>query len=177
MKTGCVIVSYNVPKIISRAVKSIKPHVDDIIVVDHSERSNPAYGEADRLGVKVIHTRHNYGHGPGLDTGIRRLKTDYVVTMDSDCMLKDPAILKRMKLKMTDGVYGVGYVIDRLGINYLHPYFAMINRRAYLKYKSFVNHGAPCVEAMKSIHGKMKVININMDGVFHEHRATRERKR
>lgn len=177
MKTGCVIVSYNVPKIITRAVKSIKPYVDDVIVVDHSDIHNPAYKEADKLGVRVIHTGRNRGHGPGLDIGIRKLETDYVITMDSDAYIKDPDIIKRMKSKMNDDVYGVGYVIDRLGIDYLHPYFALISRKAYLRYSPYINHGAPCLDAMKSIHGKMKVINIKMDGVCHEHRATRERKR
>jgi glycosyltransferase involved in cell wall biosynthesis len=63
MCVGCVIVSYNIPGLITRAVKSIKDHVDEIIVVDNSSRNNVAYKEADSLGVKVRHTLKNMARG------------------------------------------------------------------------------------------------------------------
>ena len=175
MQIGCIIVSYNVPGIITRAVKSIKPYVDEVLVIDHSQRKNKAYSETDKLGVKVLHTNRNLGHGPGMDRGIKDLKTEYVIVMDSDTVVKDGSIIKDMLSMMRPDVYGVGKAIERLGVNYLHPAFAMIRRSSYLKYAPFVNHGAPCKDAMASISGKMKVIDINMNKVWHERRRTRER--
>lgn len=182
MKTvGCVIVSYNVPEIIGRAVNSIKDYVDEVLIVDHSKEHNPAYKEADDLGVSVIHTHKNTGHGRGMDTGIRAIDTDYVIIMDSDAVVKDGSIIKDMKTMLDDNdkVYGVGDIPPNVSrwikAPYLHPYFAMIRRDAYLKYEPFVHHAAPTHKAMKSIKGKMKVIAINMDRVWHEHRRTRER--
>lgn len=177
MKTGCVIVSYNVPGIVTRAVNSIKEYVDKIVIIDHSDIRNPAYKEVDKLGVKVIHTGHNGGHGPGLDKGIRMLDTDFVITMDSDTSVKDASIINDMKALMGENIYGVGLVIKRKGVDYLHPYFAMIRKEYYLKHVPFVDHGAPCHKAMSDINGKMKVLNIDMSRVYHEHRATRQRKR
>lgn len=175
MQIGCVIVSYNVPGIITRAVKSIKPYVDEVIIIDHSQSKNKAFGEADKLGVKVLHTHRNLGHGPGMDMGIKRLNSDYVIVMDSDTQVKDGSIVSDMLDMMEPDVYGVGRVIERLGVSYLHPYFAMIRRSSYLMYEPFVNHGAPCKDAMQSIHGKMEVIDMDMSKVWHEHRRTRER--
>lgn len=175
MQTSCVIVSYNVPSIITRAVKSIKPFVDEVIVIDHSQRQNKAYQEADTLGVTVLHTHRNLGHGPGMDMGIKRSNSEYVIVMDSDTEVKDGSIVRDMIDMMEPDVYGVGRVIERMGVNYLHPYFALIRRSSYLKYKPFIHHGAPCKDAMRSIHGKMRVIDMDMSRVWHEHRRTRER--
>jgi hypothetical protein len=59
---------------------------------------------------------------------------------------------------MDSETYGIGWITtigndgfdfgtpDRghvIPIPYLHPYFAMINVRQYMKYKPFVHHGAP----------------------------------
>ena len=177
MRVGCVIVSYDVPEIISRAVNSIKGHVDEVIVIDNSSPRNPAYREADTLGVTVLHTGRNIGHGPGMDMGINKLNTEFVIVMDSDTVVKDPSIIDDMKKLMADDVYGVGRVIQRMGVDYLHPYFAMIRKEYYLRHKPFINHGAPCCEAMADIKDKLKVIGIDMGKVWHEHRRTRERKR
>lgn len=174
-KVGCVIVSYNVPGIITRAVKSIQPYVDEVIIIDHSQRDNKAYAEADELGVQVLHTHRNLGHGPGMHMGIKNLNTEYVIVMDSDTEVKDGSIVQDMISMMKPGVYGVGRVIERLGVNYLHPYFAMIRRSSYLKYAPFIHHGAPCKDAMASIWGKMEVVDMDMSKVWHEHRRTRER--
>jgi GT2 family glycosyltransferase len=182
MKTvGCVIVSYNVPEIVTRAVNSIRDYVDEVLIIDHSKGHNPAYKEADSLGVSVKHTHKNTGHGPGMDMGLRMIETDYVIVMDSDVVVKDGSIVKDMKaiLDNDDKVYGVGEISPNVSkwvkAPYLHPYFAMIRRDVYLKHEPFIHQAAPTGKAMRSIKGKMKVVNIDMSRVWHEHRRTRER--
>jgi hypothetical protein len=96
--------------------------------------------------------------------------------MDTDAMVKDASIISDMKSLMKDNIYGVGRVIKRKGVDYLHPYFAMIRKEYYLKFKPFVSHGAPCHEAMSDINGKLSVINIDMSRIRHEGRGTRGRK-
>ena len=84
--------------------------------------------------------------------------------MDSDAELTDPKVIDRMKERMDRDVYGVGYVIKRKDIDYLHPFFAMIRRKSYMQYHPFIDHGAPFCRAMFDIHGKMRVVNIMIEG-------------
>jgi len=185
MSIGCVIVCYNTPKIITRAVNSIRNYVDQVIVIDNSDVNNPAYAECETLGVDVVHTNANIGHGPGLNKGIEYIKTDYVICMDSDAVLNDHKVIKEMQ-KALNGkdVYGAGLVITTNktghnaveGIDYLHPYFCMFKRSVFNMHTPFINHGAPFIRTMNEIDGKLKVIDI--EGItykcWHEHRRTRE---
>ena len=82
MKIGCVIVSYNVSGIITRAVESIKPYVDKVVVIDHSQKTTKAYEEADKLGVMVRHTKSNRGQGPGLHMCIKMLSCEKIKLID-----------------------------------------------------------------------------------------------
>jgi glycosyltransferase involved in cell wall biosynthesis len=186
---GCVIVNYNTPEIITRAVNSIKNHVNHVIIVDNSEQNNPAYDECDELdlmnhNVLCIHTNTNLGHGRALNKGIEFLKTDYVICMDSDAVLHDYRVIDEM-IKALEGkdVYGAGLVVTTdnsgrnkdTGIDYLHPYFCMFKRSVFNLHSEFIHHGAPFIRTMNEIAGKLKVFNIpNMsDKVWHEHRRTR----
>jgi GT2 family glycosyltransferase len=177
-KVGCVIVSYNVPEIISRAVNSIRDYVDEVVIIDSSSKDSPAYKEADSLGVTVKHTEKNVGHGNGLDMGIRMLDTEYVIIMDSDAEVKDGTIVQDLLNLMEDDVYGVGKTFDNIsrwvGAPYLHPYFALIRRSSYLKYHPICNGAAPTAKAMQSIKGKMRVVSTDMSKVWHQNRATRD---
>lgn len=193
-----IIVNYNTPEIITRAVESIKNHVPFITIVDGSDKANPAYSECDLLSlnysssffsepsiIKVIHTHVNIGHGPGLNIGIQKAKTPYIIVMDSDAVLREPSVISEMYNSIQgDNVYGAGLVVnvtdagttDPKGkYKYLHPYFAMFKKDTFNKYAPFINHGAPWLRTMKEINGKMDVVNIDniQKKVWHEHRRTR----
>jgi GT2 family glycosyltransferase len=181
------VVCYNTEEIISRAVNLVREHVDKVVIVDNSDVNHPAYEECDGLGeydnVEVVHTYANVGHGPGLNIGIEKLNTEYIVCMDSDAYVLDSGVLKDMREALEeDNVYGCGLVVTTdnkgfnrdYGIDYLHPYFCMMKRTTFDKHHPFINHGAPFIRTMNEINGKMKVVNIpNIDKrVFHEHRRT-----
>ena len=192
-----IIVNYNTPGIITRAVKSVS-HLDDVMcvdIIDNSDKNNPAYKECDKLSivdytkqdwVAVHHTHKNIGHGPALNIGVERAKTNAIIVMDSDAVLIDPSLLQEMYDAIQDeDVYGAGLVVrvnDSGGTdpngkyNYLHPYFAMFWKYDFLQYSGFINHGAPWLKTMKEIHGKQRVVNIPdiQKKAWHEHRRTRQ---
>jgi len=191
-QTTAIIVNYNTPEIISRAVNSIKNYVDCVVIVDNSDKTNPAYAECDSLiestpkaYVKVIHTGENIGHGPALNIGIKDAQTDKIIVMDSDAVLIDPYVIVEMtEAIQPENVYGAGLVVDVNDAGttvpngqfpYLHPYFAMFWKYDFLKYSGFINHGAPWLRTMKEIKGKMQVVNIHdiQKKAWHEHRRTR----
>jgi GT2 family glycosyltransferase len=187
---GCVVVNYNTPKIISRAVNSIKDHVDNIIIIDGSTKGNKSFLECDNLmknnkNVLTIHTEKNIYHGPGLNKGIDSLDNEYIICLDSDAVLRDIKLIKEMKdILLDDNVYGCGFVInvddagdtvnDKNSTPYLHPYFCMFKLSIYKKYSGFINHGAPFMRTMKQIKGKMKLVGIKniLERCWHEHRRT-----
>lgn len=194
---GVVTVVYNTPGLITRAVRSIQPHVGRVLVIDNSDIENETYGECDRLQnlprVKVIHTGRNLFHGPGLCFGISNLLTPYIICMDSDTELKDPGLLSEMKLTLQDeGVYGVGRVEqadpktgqwlnttqnpELRGLDYLHPYFCMFRRETYYKHPPFIHHGAPAIRTMKAIAGQLRVVDIPdiMDRCLHDRKGTHQ---
>ena len=194
-----IIVNYNTPGIISRAVNSIcfDENVMTTYIVDNSDVGSPAYNECDLIAsksgqwpsladIKVIHTGKNIGHGPGLNMGIEKTQTDCIIVMDSDAVLVDHTVIEEMHEAIQDeNVYGAGMVVrvDNNGgnkkngeIEYLHPYFAMFRKYEFLQHSPFINHGAPWLRTMKEISGIKKVINIpEIDKkVWHEKRKTRE---
>jgi hypothetical protein len=63
------------------------------------------------------------------------------------------------------------------GIKYLHPYFALINKEMYKRFKPFYHHGAPCLNAMKDINNKglqNKLIHFDLEKyIKHLGRGTR----
>ncbi|MFO7939790.1 MAG: glycosyltransferase family 2 protein [Bacteroidales bacterium] len=177
---GVVIVCYNTPGIISEAVNSIYKYVDEVFIVDNSD--NDCYKECDKLSVKtdnvrVKHTNKNIGHGPGLNIGVSHLDTEYIICMDSDAVLIDPKVIKEMKQALRPGVYGSGKVLIVIdNIRYLWLPFCMFRKETFLEYSPFIHGGAPFLQAMKDIRGKMKIVQIpGFDKkVSHQGRATRK---
>lgn len=186
-----IIVCYNTPNIITNAVDSIIEYVNELIIVDNSDKKNDAYFECDILyqkydNLKVIHTEKNIGHGPGLNLGVKNVNTEYFICMDSDAKLLDNNLLEEMikTLEKDKNVYGCGKIIKQYvnlngkikKIDYLYLPFCMINKNNFLNNKSFIHGGAPFIETMKNIYKKMKLIQIkDFDKkILHEGRQTRK---
>lgn len=182
MSIGVVIVCYNTPEHIERAVKSVYDHVNKVVVVDNSEKTNECYRICDELAkkdnVNVIHTEENIGHGKGLNIGIKALDTGYIICMDSDSELLDPSLIKDMQEALNDdNVYGSGRVLKLGKLPYLHLPFCMFKKETFEKHHSFIHHGAPFVRTMQQVRNRgLKLVQVDDydKRLFHEGLATRK---
>ena len=177
-----IIVHYNTPELLERAIKSIPRNVK-VLVVENGDTLHLM--ETDR----VIKPPTQMFHGDGLHFGIQHINTLYFVTMDSDAYIKDASIFDIMLRSFDKDTYGVGYVskVDKNGIDdwnqsstppyfpYLHPFFSMICTEKYHKCKPFVHHGAPGIRAMQSL-GNYTLTNLGLmqKYVKHDGRGTRK---
>ena len=182
-----IIVHYNTPELLRRALNSIPPNIK-IIIVENSEIPG-IYKQETLFPPKQMF------HGDGLHFGIQHITTPYFVAMDSDAYIKDAEILNIMHNILIDkpNTYGIGYVarVDKNGrddwaesskspyFDYLHPYFCMINTQHYHKSESFVHHGAPAIySSQDAIKKGYTMHNLTLpvmrEYVHHDGRGTRD---
>lgn len=153
-----------------------------LIVIDNSDKGSHCrnYIAHYASGItKVYQFDKNTGHGKGLDFAIKQAETDYVLIMDTDTViLKDP--LPEMIELFDADTYGVGCITQvgkdgydfgafqhhKIPIPYLHPFFALINKEQYFKYKPFAHHGAPWFRTARELHEKNESHKIkHFDGL------------
>ena len=189
-RIGVVIVSYETPKDLEKAVSSVKnAERTEVLIVDNSKKDSPCYKKADELAknnVKVIHTGANIYHGKGLHFGIERLNTEYILVMDSDVEVFDTSILNTMVKELADpNLYAIGADIEAvpegtkmygIGFDYLNPFFGMFKRETYFKHPPFIHHGAPWCQAMIAIKDKLKVKAIKNYSKYVIHNEGQTRK-
>lgn len=182
-----VVVCYKTPELINDSVLSIRRFYDfPIIIVDHSPHGGECHRKVDYLKQTVknivpVHTNQNLGHGPGMNIGIEKSKTEFILLFDSDIVLKKPCI-ELMMMNIEEKDYGIGQVIkcdqngfnSKTGIEYLHPHFALIKRSKYNIFAPFRNHGAPMLDTMKGL--ATSSVNVRhfpvYDFVLHKERGT-----
>lgn len=169
-----VVVTWNTKDLFIRAYESIRsfhPNMK-IIVVDGSSYEDPCYKFIASINdnyVEAFQVGHNIGHGRGMNFGIKKVSTPYVLFFDSDIkMIKSP--LKDMAAMIESNTYGVGY-LEKVGLDgfdygvhlihrrqkpvkYLHPYFQLVQVKEYYKHRPYIHHGAPCIAAMLDLHRK-----------------------
>lgn len=178
-----IVVNYCTPVEINNAVTSlIKQHKDmKIIIFDASPFRSPGHQMCAKLAsqyfnITHLHTGKNIGHGPGMDMAMKLVDTRLALIFDSDIVVNETPIPAMLQVMNESDIYGCGNVLTTndsgvntaSGIDYLHPYFALINRDKYYKYKPFVNHGAPLISTMNDLHAKgVKVANVNLNGFIH----------
>jgi len=160
-----IIVSYNTKELLENCIKSIRNHSKSIkiIVIDGSPVESECWFYVKKINgntIRAIRIERNIGHGKGMDFAIDLVETPFFCVVDSDTIMnKNP--LKEM-LNLIGENYGIGCVVDvnengvniDKGIKYLHPYFALINKAKYKRFKPFFHHGAPCLNAMKDLNNK-----------------------
>ncbi len=184
MVTG-IVVTHNTKTLIERAYNSIRkfhPNMK-IIVVDGSDKKDACYSYVNSLSsekTKVIHAKGNIGHGRGLCAGIEHVKTPYFLIFDSDTEMKKSPLDEMMNM-MEDNTWGVGYIektdlggfewgsrkgaMNEGPIDYMHPYFCLIQTKEYKKYPSFIHHGAPAVNIMLYLY-RMRLSKVVLKEFF-----------
>jgi GT2 family glycosyltransferase len=187
MITG-IIVSYNQKHLLQQCVESIRAFYPlmKLVIIDGSNRGTECHKYAHSLQNKnttVKCVEYNIGHGNGMKLGIGLSKTKYIALIDSDTIVK-ANIFEHMLNHFDDNVFGVGCVVAvdstgqnlQNGIPYLHPYFCLINKNAYLSHDKIIHHGAPMLKTMMSIQEKRthRLVNFNLQNfVVHLERGTR----
>lgn len=191
-----IIVSYKTHALLKAAYESIRrfyPEVQ-VIIVDGSPKDTSCYKYAKEIKGKftrVFTLNKNIGHGPGMKLGIENCNTKYFLLMDSDVEILRSGVIEKMKIHLEFihecqpdyTIYGIGPVmcVNETGVNsengipYLHPHFALIKKKAYLKFKPIINHGAPMLAAMKSLHEAGQFpFHFNVSRfIIHKERGTR----
>lgn len=145
-----------------------------MIVVDGSFKTMPCWEYLESLldpNLNIYHMDYNIGHGKGMNYGIRKCQTPFLLIFDSDIEMVESPVQAMLDM-MEDDTFGVGYTElvapdghdygvfsrhkNQRSIKYLHPYFQLIQIREYNKYKPYIHHGAPCITTMLDIdHRKL----------------------
>lgn len=106
MKIVAVIPAYNEEKNIERAVRNVKPHVSEVVVIDDGSSDQTSEVSA-AAGAYVLTHRINRGQGAALRTGtdfaLKRLNADVIVHYDADCQHEAEEIEDLVKPLMVGG--------------------------------------------------------------------------
>jgi len=159
-----LVVNYNTPEHLERLLKSFRKYYDmPCIVVDGSSAENyePIRLFPKRYNIIMYHFDHNIHHGPGMAFGIEQINTDRILLIDSDIIFRGPGIVEIMNKELKDNEYGIGDIQKEKFIDpknkriawlyYLHPAFALINRKVAIRYTLPEKNGAPLISAMREI--------------------------
>ena len=167
-----VVVNYNTPDLMIILIKSIRKFIGSnlIRIVDGSseEYINEANYRALIINDKnIAHHKigYNIHHGHGMNYGLGKVKTEYALIVDSDLKFISKGYVEFINAEMAkhDNFYGIGRVltvnesgenVSKGGFKYLHPNLMFINVAEFKKNVKFVNHGAPCIKAMKSLSSR-----------------------
>jgi glycosyltransferase involved in cell wall biosynthesis len=117
-----VIITKNEERNIQRCIDSLKPVVEEIIVVDSNSTDN-TIAVCRQAGAKVI-VQHWLGYGPQKNLGNKAASHDYILSIDADEAL-DEELAKSILEEKSKGLQGI-YQLSRL--NYY--------------YGKFIRHGA-----------------------------------
>lgn len=174
----------NTPELLEKMYGTFRSFFHDmpLIIIDNSDKNSDARRSIARFAYEpniIYQFDKNIGHGKGLDFAIKHADSKYVLIMDTDTIiLKNP--LPEMFALMDDNVYGVGCITQigkdgydfgafqhhKIPIPYLHPFFALINREQYFKYRPFAHHGAPWFRTAKEMYEKNESYKIkHFDGL------------
>lgn len=163
-KVSIVIVNYNTVDCTKKLIDSILEIYNDITIhiIEGSDKPN-RIDEQNKFyknlpkNIIIHRIPYNIHHGPGIDFGIKKATTPYVLVLDSDTYFIKPGIIELM-LNPIDNkpVYGSGFVctvnrdgydwVDPNALKYLHPFCMLINKGLYNNYPKPIKHGAPMIE-------------------------------
>ncbi len=175
MTLEIISVHYKTPEFIYEQYKSVREIYPDIPyrIIDGSDDGKNYFTdlEEEDKNFSVERLGYNIHHGPGMDYAIRNSGYEFLLIIDSDVTLKKD-VIPAMFEKYTGYSVGRKRMVNALGMQnweipfigryfpkifkytYIHPVSMLINRNAYLKFKPFIKHGAPCIDAMIDIYKK-----------------------
>jgi len=190
-----VTVHHKTPDLLDQLYVSLRrvyEHID-IIVVDGGSGDDRASMTALQSlsqdpALTVHYENHNIGHGPGMDAGIRKAETGWILTLDTDCVIERGGWIEQMLTVVTrnrmgyacGGVVNVdraGNRVETGGILYCRPVTALWRRRVYLNHPRFELHGAPCLRnQISASRAGWRILDFQVDDyVTHLTRGTRSR--
>lgn len=110
--------------------------------------------------VKIWERKGRNSHGETMDEAIKtRIKTKYVLLLDSDIIVHRGGWIEDLESMMVMGIYAAGALMlvtrknyacgppdnEEDTLRYVHPSTGMYNVEKYKKMSPFADHGAPCV--------------------------------
>ncbi len=190
-----VIVNYQTPDLLSKAVETFHEHYADvpILIVDNGSEDNSAevIEELRKLAPDVITAvllDKNIFHGPAMDLALQKyVLSRYAFFLDSDTETLKPGFLEEMTqfLDENDEIYGIGSVIrvnkrgfkDPKGEPVLLTPYMMIRMDVYKSLPPFIHHGQPTIENFRTARNRgWQLQNYNIeDYIFHHWRGTANR--
>ncbi len=186
-KIGVIIVCYNTPELITKAINSVVTAKGvRVVIVNNSPAGSECFKTCDKLSaytnVDVIHTGKNIFHGPALHKGLESLNTEYACVMDSDTVVKNKDVFDTcIEILRDRTIYAVGGSVEHVGhgnklyqghaFDYLRPWFGMFRLENYYKFSPFVHHGSPWCQSMIDIKGLMRVVQIPDAGKYVQHKS------
>jgi GT2 family glycosyltransferase len=192
-----VIVNFRTPSLTRRAFTTLRSFYPDLplLLIDNGSRD----GSLDELSeltrdhpekTTILTNKRNIHHGPAMDQALNTIASDYVLFLDSDCVVLRGGFLEEM-VELC-GREPTHYVVGKMtwmnvrgfdvphqagGIPYIRPICMVINRAHYLELPPFERHGAPCLKNMLAARrNKLELIDFPIESyVLHEGRGTAER--
>jgi SAM-dependent methyltransferase len=163
-----VSISFNTPKLLADMLISLRKfYKNPIHIVDGSDASfAPMIADicAALPNVTLHALGYNIHHGPGMAWAIKNLNlNEQVLFLDSDIVVLRHGFIEELQTELLPSDYGVGGVgyVNQDGFDipysygavpYLHPACMLCNVTVMRKWPLPIKHGAPMIEAMKSLH-------------------------
>lgn len=157
-----VIPHYKTTHLTWQAVASLKAAYPDLalIVVDDGSKDRST-GLVRSLPSRFSNThvmilKENIGHGAVLDAGMSRVKTDLVLTLDTDIIVHRPGFLELMETRLREQeLYAIGMLYKRdlsHSLHYLTCVFALYDLEVYRTLPPFEHSGDPMLVNMEKAH-------------------------
>ena len=194
-----IVPAFNEEKRIAEVIRSLKPHVDSVVVVDDKSVDNTIL-EAERSGAIILKHKINLGQGAALETGheyARQLGADYVLHFDGDgqfCVEDIVPALTKLQETNSDILFGsrfldkrtklpffkryvllpIGRLVNKLfGVVDLHDSqngFRILNKHALEKIKITQNRMAHATEIMGlTKEHNLKFVEFPVQVIYHEY--------
>lgn len=190
---SAVIVHYQTPDLLKKAVESFKYHYPEIplVVLDNGSDSEVVNQVAEWIDSKSntqwVRLPNNMYHGPAMDFAARQIvKSKYVFFLDSDTETKARGFLEQIleRLESDEKNYAAGMFnrVNKRGFSTNKPSgeiilqtpYMVVKRLLYLQLPPFIHHGQPTLQNFREawLKGFQLVEYPMSDSIDHLWRGT-----
>lgn len=166
---GAVVVNYQTPDLLDRAVRTFHEAYPDVavLIVDNGSEDS-SHAAIDLLEddypatIRSLRLPTNLYHGPAMNRALHQLEKPYAYLFDSDTITRQTGFLEAMVklLSSRPEVYGIGRVLHvnsrgfstEEGTPILWAPYMLIDRVRYTELPPFQHHGVPVLENMLEAH-------------------------